>query len=167
MSSVNVTEQSPLLGQYGHVQDVTANSKLPDGDETGCTNSLSPQDKQLSNARLALIMGSIWVRVLAFIQLGAATDWVDQIGVSLIAIGQYSNLFHILNRLFHTRECSWGCITRFHNCCNLVGPHLKLFLLAKDPFLDRLSLPHRSIRHPAPQWPPHRYLWPPRRSASL
>ena len=65
MSLAKVTEQSPLLGQYGHVQNVTADGKLPDGDERGCTNSLSPQDKQLSNARLALIMGSIWVRVLA------------------------------------------------------------------------------------------------------
>ena len=65
MSLAKVTEQSPLLGQYSHVQSVTANSKPPDGDERGCTTSLSPQDKQLSNARLALIMGSIWVRVLA------------------------------------------------------------------------------------------------------
>ena len=65
MSSVNVTEQSPLLGQYGHVQDVTAKSKPLDDDERGCTNLLSPQEKQPSNARLALIMGSIWVRVLA------------------------------------------------------------------------------------------------------
>ena len=65
MSSVNVTEQSPLLGQHRHVQDVTTNSKLPEGGERGCNNSLSPQDKQLSNTRLALIMGSIWVRVLA------------------------------------------------------------------------------------------------------
>ena len=65
MSSAKVTEQSPLLGQYGRVQNVTADSKPPDGDERGCTSSLSPQDKQLSNARLALIMGSIWVRILA------------------------------------------------------------------------------------------------------
>ena len=64
MSLAKVTEQSPLLGQYGHVQDVTANSKPPDGDERGCTKSLCPQEKQLSNARLALIMGSIWVRTL-------------------------------------------------------------------------------------------------------
>ena len=65
MSLAKVTEQSPLLGQYGHVQSVTADSKPSDGDERGCTSSLSPQDKQLSNARLALIMGSIWVHILA------------------------------------------------------------------------------------------------------
>ena len=65
MSLAKVTEQSPLLGQYGHVQSVTADSKPPDDDERGCTTSLSPQDRQLSNARLALIMGSIWVRILA------------------------------------------------------------------------------------------------------
>ena len=65
MSLAKVTEQSPLLGQYGHVQNVTADSKPPDGGERGCTNLSSPQDKQLSNARLALIMGSIWVRILA------------------------------------------------------------------------------------------------------
>ena len=65
MSSAKVTEQSPLLGQCGHVQDATANGKPADADERGCTALLSPQDKQLSNARLALIMGSIWVRMLA------------------------------------------------------------------------------------------------------
>ena len=70
MSLAKATEQSPLLGTNGHVQNVTANGKPPTGDERGWSNSLSSQDKQLSNARLALIMGSIWVRIIGIIRLG-------------------------------------------------------------------------------------------------
>ena len=70
MSLAKATEHTPLLGPHGHVQNVTANGKPPDGDERGWSNSLSSQDKQLSNARLALIMGSIWVRIIGIIRLG-------------------------------------------------------------------------------------------------
>ena len=61
MSLSKSTERSPLLDQRGHVQNVPAHGKTHDGGERGDLNPEPPRDKQISNARLALIMGSIWV----------------------------------------------------------------------------------------------------------
>lgn len=62
MSPAKPTERSPLLGQSDDGQNVPADGKPHDGGERGGFRSLPPQDEQLSNARLAVIMGSIWVR---------------------------------------------------------------------------------------------------------
>lgn len=56
---------------------------------------------------------------------------------------------------------------RFHHRRNTISPHIQLLLLTQDTFLDRLSLPHRPVRHSAPQRPPHRYFRPPGRSFAL
>lgn len=62
MSLAKPTERSPLLGQSDYGQNVPANGKPHEGGERGGLSSLPPQDEQPSNARLAVIMGSIWVR---------------------------------------------------------------------------------------------------------
>lgn len=62
MSLANPTERRPLLSQSDPGQNVPANGKPRDGGERGAFHSLPSQDEQLSNASLAVIMGSIWVR---------------------------------------------------------------------------------------------------------
>lgn len=62
MSLAKPTERRPLLSQSDHGQNVPANGKPQDGGERGAFHSLPSQDEQLSNASLAVIMGSIWVR---------------------------------------------------------------------------------------------------------
>ena len=62
MSLSMASEQTPLLRQLNHGQVVPVNGKTHhDGERESCHPVPSP-DKELSNARLALIMGSIWVR---------------------------------------------------------------------------------------------------------
>ena len=61
MSLSESTERSSLLDQRGHAQNTPAHGKAHDGGERGDPNPEPPREKQLSNARLALIMGSIWV----------------------------------------------------------------------------------------------------------
>ena len=53
------SERSPLLGQTINAQNVPANDKYRNGDQSEDSNARYGQP---SNARLALIMGSIWVR---------------------------------------------------------------------------------------------------------
>lgn len=62
MSLSKPSERTPLLGQSDHIQKVPAHGKFRDDGEAGNSYSLPSPDEQLSNARLALIMGSIWVR---------------------------------------------------------------------------------------------------------
>lgn len=64
MSLSKPSERSPLLGKPDHVQDVLANGKSQDDGEWGGSNSLPSRDGQPSNARLAVIMGSIWIGVV-------------------------------------------------------------------------------------------------------
>ena len=71
MALVDTTERSPLLRQLQHGQNLPADVKPHDGGERGASNSVPPQGEQLSNARLALIMGSIWVCSLGNSELGA------------------------------------------------------------------------------------------------
>lgn len=71
MSLSKPSERSPLLGKPDHVQDVLANGKSQDDGEWGGSNSLPSRDGQPSNARLAVIMGSIWVRYAENAQVGA------------------------------------------------------------------------------------------------
>ena len=53
------SERSPLLGQKINAQNVPTNDKYRNGDHGEDSNTRYGQP---SNARLALIMGSIWVR---------------------------------------------------------------------------------------------------------
>ena len=53
------SERSPLLGQKNNAQNVPTNGKYWNGDQG---EDSSARYGQPSNARLALIMGSIWVR---------------------------------------------------------------------------------------------------------
>ena len=53
------SERSPLLGQTNNVQNVPANNKYR---KDGQDEDSNARHGQPSNARLALIMGSIWVR---------------------------------------------------------------------------------------------------------
>ena len=71
MSLPQATEQSPLLGQYDNGENGLAGGKSHGQGERGGSGSLALRDKQLSNARLALIMGSIWVSHLATTHLRA------------------------------------------------------------------------------------------------
>lgn len=52
------SERSPLLGQTINAQNVRTNDKYRNGDQGQDSNA---RHGQPSNARLALIMGSIWV----------------------------------------------------------------------------------------------------------
>lgn len=69
MSPATPTERSPLLRQSDHGPNVPADGKTQHGGERGGLPSLPPHDEQLSNARLAVIMGSIWVRCARHDQL--------------------------------------------------------------------------------------------------
>ena len=53
------SERSPLLGQTINAQNVPTNGKYRNGDGGEGSNA---RHGQPSNARVALIMGSIWVR---------------------------------------------------------------------------------------------------------
>ncbi|KAF6225097.1 hypothetical protein HO133_010293 [Letharia lupina] len=64
MSLSKPSERSPLLRQVNDAQNVPAEGKPHDDGEWGVSNSLPSRHEQLSNARLALIMGSIWVGVV-------------------------------------------------------------------------------------------------------
>lgn len=59
MSVSKPSERSPLLGQTTVAQNVPANGKYGEDDKG---EDFSTRHEQPSNARLALIMGSIWVR---------------------------------------------------------------------------------------------------------
>lgn len=71
MSLSKPSERSPLLRQVNDAQNVPAEGKPHDDGEWGVSNSLPSRHEQLSNARLALIMGSIWVAHALNTHLGA------------------------------------------------------------------------------------------------
>ena len=59
MSVSKPSERSPLLGQTINAENVPTYDKYRNGDQGEDSNA---RHGQPSNARLALIMGSIWVR---------------------------------------------------------------------------------------------------------
>lgn len=61
MSLSKHSERSPLLAQTDDVSNLPAAGRSHEDGERGDPNSLLCRDEQPSNARLALIMGSIWV----------------------------------------------------------------------------------------------------------
>lgn len=71
MSLSKPSEQSPLLGQQDQVQTVPANGKPHDDGDGRHPHPMSSPDEQPSNAKLAVIMGSIWVRNAGNVQQGA------------------------------------------------------------------------------------------------
>ena len=66
MSPSETTERSPLLGQLDHSRKVLVNGQINAGGESGGSDYSPSHNEQPSNARLALIMGSIWVRIPEF-----------------------------------------------------------------------------------------------------